>query len=534
MHRRTRDVVFYVFAAVLLSVLFLPAHAAPPRPIPGELILRYKDNVGPSERASLRAQMNADLVREFKFIKAEHVKLRPGQDAAKVIARFAKNPRIEYVEPNYEWTIDAVPNDPRFPELYAMRNTGQTGGTPGADIKAVNAWDVFTGDPNLKIGVIDTGVDYNHPDLATNVWTNPGEIPGNNMDDDGNGYVDDVHGYDLVNNDGDPFDDNGHGTHCSGTIAGIGNNGVGVTGVNWQAKVVGIKFLSAAGSGSTDNAIRGIQYAITIGCKLTSNSWGGGGFSQALLDAINAAGAANQLFVAAAGNNSQNTDVTPSYPASYNSPYIISVAATDHNDNLASFSNFGATTVDLAAPGVNILSCQPGGGYQLLSGTSMATPHVAGVVGLAMGRFPAATNLFIKQLILSRVDAKAQLAGKVLTGGRLNAFLSIADPDTTSPGAISDLAVTESGSSHLRLAWTATGDDGSVGRASAYDLRYSTSPIVDQASFQAATPAPGPDPLPSGQAQTHEVGGLAFSTVYYVAIQALDEFGNRGPISNVA
>jgi subtilisin family serine protease len=520
-------------AVTLVLSLTGIASAAPPRPIPGELIVRYKEGKSLPERANFRARLQADLVKEFPMFRMEHVKLRGGSTEA-AIARFARDPDVEYVEPNFEITLDAIPNDPRFPELYGMRNTGQTGGTPGADIRATNAWDVFTGDPNLKIGVIDTGVDYNHPDLAANVWTNPGEIPGNNLDDDNNGYVDDIHGYDFVNNDGDPFDDNGHGTHCSGTIAGVGDNNVGVTGVNWHAKIIGIKFLSAGGSGSTAGAIAGVQYAIAVGCKLTSNSWGGGGFSQALLDVINAAGAAGQLFVAAAGNSSANTDVSPHYPSSYNSPYVIAVAATDHNDNLASFSNFGATTVDLAAPGVAILSCQPGGGYQLLSGTSMATPHVAGVVGLAMGRFPNAANLFIKDLILNSADVKPQLAGKVLTGARLNAFLAIADPDETAPGAISDLSVTETGSSHMRLAWTATGDDGAVGRASSYDLRYSTTPIVDAASFAAATPAPGPDPKPSGQAESHEISGLAFSTSYFVAIQALDEFGNRGPISNVA
>lgn len=520
------------FAAALVLALPVPASAAPPRVIPGELIIRYKADATPTARTGFRSRMGADRVREFRRFNMEHVRLR-GMTTDEAIRRFSRDPSVEYVEPNYEITLDAIPNDPRFPELYGMRNTGQTGGTAGADIKATNAWDVFTGDPNLKIGVIDTGVDYNHPDLAANVWTNPGEIPGNMIDDDGNGYVDDVHGYDTVNNDGDPFDDNGHGSHVAGTIAGVGNNNLGVTGVNWRAKVVGIKFLSASGSGSTAGAIAGVQYAIAVGCRLTSNSWGGGGFSQALLDVINQAGAAGQLFVAAAGNSSSNTDVSPHYPSSYDSPYIIAVAATDHNDNLASFSSFGATTVDLAAPGVNILSCQPGGGYQLLSGTSMATPHVAGVVALAMGRFPSATNLFVKQLILNSADAKPQLAGKVLTGGRLNAFLAIADPDTIPPGAVTNLSVTETGSSHLRLAWTATGDDGATGRASAYDLRWSTSPIT-AANFASATRVAGPDPRPSGQAESFEIGGLAFSTTHYVALKALDEFGNTGPLSNVA
>ena len=524
-----------ILTLLVASILALPviAHAAPPRVIPGELIIKYKPSTTAKARASFRSRISANRVQEFQSFNMEHVRL-VGMSTADAIRLYSSDPNVEYVEPNYAIQLDAVPNDPRFSELYAMRNTGQTGGTAGADIKATSAWDVFTGDPNIKIGIIDTGVDYNHPDLAANVWTNPGEIPGNTIDDDGNGYVDDVHGYDFANNDGDPFDDNGHGSHCAGTIAGVGDNNVGVTGVNWHAKVVGIKFLSASGSGSTAGAIAGVQYAIAIGCKLTSNSWGGGGFSQALLDVINQAGAAGQLFVAASGNSSANTDINPHYPSAYDSPYIVSVAATDHNDNLASFSNFGATTVDLAAPGVNILSCQPGGGYQLLSGTSMATPHVSGVVALAMGRFPSASNLFIKQLLLNSADVKPQLAGKVLTGARLNAFLAIADPDTTEPGAISDLSVTESGSSHLRLNWTATGDDGATGRASAYQLRYSTSPIPDEAAFAVATPAAGPDPKPSGQLESHEIPGLAFSTTYFVAVKALDEFGNAGPISNVA
>lgn len=424
------------FAAALILALPALASAAPPRAIPGELIIRYKSGATPTARAAYLSRLGASRLRAFPRFNMDYVKLS-GISTEEALRRYSLDPSVEYIEPNYEIHLDAVPNDPRFPELYGMRNTGQTGGTPGADIKATNAWDVFTGDPNIKIGIIDTGVDYNHPDLAANVWTNPGEIPGNSLDDDGNGYVDDVHGYDFSNNDGDPFDDNGHGSHCAGTIAGVGDNNVGVAGVNWHAKVIAIKFLNAGGSGSTAGAIAGVQYAIAVGCRLTSNSWGGGGFSQALLDVINQAGATGQLFVAAAGNASSNTDVSPSYPASYDSPYIISVAATDHNDNLASFSNYGATTVDLAAPGVDILSCQPGGGYQLLSGTSMATPHVAGVVGLAMGRFPSATNLFIKQLVLNAADVKPQLAGKCLTGGRLNAFLTIADPDTTEPGSVS-------------------------------------------------------------------------------------------------
>ena len=510
-----------------------PAGAATKRYVPDEVLIKFRPTARGSDRAAVRASLNARPLHNFDFIRVEHVAIR-GMSVEQAIAKLEHNPHVEYVEPNYEIHVDVVPNDPRFPDLYGMRNTGQTGGTAGADIKATLAWDQFTGDPNIKIGVIDTGVDYNHPDLAANVWTNPGEIPGNSVDDDGNGYVDDVHGYDVVNNDGDPFDDNGHGSHCSGTIAGVGNNNVGVVGVNWQAKIVGIKFLSAGGSGSTAGAIAGVNYAITVGVRLTSNSWGGGAFSQALLDAINAAGAAGQLFIAAAGNSSANTDASPHYPSSYDSPYIVAVAATDDDDNLASFSNFGATTVDLAAPGVAIVSTTPGNTYQSFSGTSMATPHVAGVAALAMGRFGNVPALQIKNLLLSAADPKPQLAGKCLTGARLNAFMTIADPDSIPPGSVADLSTSEPGSNTMRLAWTATGDDGNTGRATRYEIRYSTSPITE-ANFAGATLVPGgPDPRTAGTAESFDVAGLVFSTSYYFALKAFDEFNNAGGLSNVA
>jgi subtilisin family serine protease len=514
-----------------------PPSLAQGRPIEGEILVKYRPNRGHEQRASARALLgNGTLkVKDFAFIRTEFVKLPPGLSTAEALERLRNHPHVEYAEPNYEIRIDAVPNDPRFSELYGLRNTGQTGGTAGADIRATSAWDLFTGDPNLLVGIIDTGYDYNHPDLAANAWINSVEAAGTSgVDDDGNGYVDDIRGYDFVNNDGDAMDDNGHGTHCAGTIGAVGNNATGVAGVNWNVKMVGIKFLSAGGSGSTEGAISSIQYAIALGCRLTSNSWGGGGFSQALLDAIEAAGAAGQLFVAAAGNSSADTDASPHYPSSYASPYIIAVAATDHNDGLAGFSNFGATTVDLGAPGDDILSCQPGGGYQLLSGTSMATPHVAGACALAWGRFPNASPLQIKQLILVKADPIPALAGRCLTGARLNAFLAIADPDSTAPGAVTDLATADPGSTTMGLAWTATGDDGGTGRASRYDLRWSTAPIPDSAAFDAANEAAGPDPQPAGSAETAEVTGLTFNTTYYFALRALDEFGNAGPISNVA
>jgi hypothetical protein len=266
--------------------------------------------------------------------------------------------------------------------------------------------------------VIDTGVDYNHQDIASNAWTNPGEIAGNGQDDDGNGYVDDVHGYDFYNNDGDPYDDNSHGTHCSGTIGGQGNNGIGVAGVNWNCSIVGAKFLSGGGSGSTEGAIGAVQYCAANQFKVSSNSWGGGGFSQSLYDGIqNAGDQFGHVFVAAAGNGGS---YGASYPAAYDCTNIISVAASDSNENMASFTQYHPVEVDLAAPGVDILSSTPGNGYDYYSGTSMATPHVSGGVALVYSLMGTATAEEIIDIILTTARPVGAWSGQTATGGILN------------------------------------------------------------------------------------------------------------------
>lgn len=399
---------------------------------PGELIVKFKDQITASAKNSMQAQLNASVIKGLGITGAELWRIKE-TDIDSTIKAYSKEPGIAYIERNYKVSVAVTPNDPSFPQLWGLNNTGQTGGTPDADIDAPEAWNIQKGN-NVLIGVIDTGVDYTHPDLAANIWTNSGEVAGDGLDNDANGFIDDVHGYDFINGDGDPMDDRYHGTHVAGTIAGRGNNGVGVTGVSWSAKIMALKFLGADGSGFISDAISALNYATQMGAKLTNNSWGGGGFSQGMLDAITAAKNAGSLFVAAAGNDASDNDVSPHYPSNYNVDNVISVAATDHNDNLASFSNFGRNSVDLGAPGDNIFSTAPGNTYQTLSGTSMATPHVAGSASLVWAANPAMTYAQVKSRLLSTGDSITALQGKTVTGRRLNAFNALTNTLPSTPG----------------------------------------------------------------------------------------------------
>jgi subtilisin family serine protease len=379
----------------------------------------------------------ARVSKEYKVVRGLSLVKLPDNVAVKdALVMLNNTPGILYAEPDYQVKAlsagQTIPNDPRFSELWGMNNTGQNGGTPDADIDAPEAWDIATGSSNIIVAVIDTGVDYTHPDLAANMWVNAAEANGTpGFDDDGNGYVDDIYGYDFYNKDSNPMDDHGHGTHCSGTIGAIGNNGVGVAGVCWNVKIMALKFLNSSGGGYDSDAIECIQYAILMGANLSSNSWGGGGYSQALKDAIDAAGNANQLFVAAAGNDGGNNDTNPSYPASYQSNNIIAVLSTNRNDNISNnsedgwASNYGPISVDIGAPGSNILSCQPGSNYQYMSGTSMATPHVSGAAALIWSFYPSMPYQEVKDLLIQTVDKIPSLAGLCVSEGRLNLYNAV-------------------------------------------------------------------------------------------------------------
>lgn len=357
--------------------------------------------------------------------------------AKEALEKLNKHPAVLYAEPDYILKANVIPNDTRFDELWGMHNTGQTGGVDDADIDAPEAWDISTGSRDVVVGVIDTGVDYTHPDLAANAWVNPGEIAGDGIDNDGNGYIDDVYGINAITNVGDPMDDNGHGTHVSGTIGATGNNGEGVVGVNHEVSIVGCKFLDAAGSGAGSDALKCMDYMVAlknngVNVRVLNNSWGGGGSSQAMIDAINASEAADILFVAAAGNDAVDNDANPSYPSSYEHGSVLSVASTTSTDAMSGFSQWGLTSVDMGAPGSAVLSTVPGG-YSSFSGTSMATPHVAGVAALVLSVNPELNVLELKELLMNSGDENADLAGKTVSGKRLNAYTALIDADPT-PG----------------------------------------------------------------------------------------------------
>ncbi len=389
------------------------------------LLVKFNPSKSIATTNKILSSVNGTIVRTYLTPGLKLVKLDGNVAINDAVFSLSNDPNVLYAEPDYiVHAASTIPNDPKSNLLWGLHQNSDI------DIDAPEAWDLNTGSSNVIVAVIDSGVDYNHVDLADNMWTNPGEIPGNNIDDDANGWVDDVHGIDTVNNDGDPYDDNSHGTHCAGTIGAKGNNGIGVVGVNWNVSIMALKFLNASNSGYTSDAITCVDYASSKGAHLTSNSWGGGGLSLALKDSIENA---DLIFVAAAGNDSlNNNDLNPHYPSSLTSPQIISVLSTDIGDNISSFSNYGPTSVDVGAPGSGIYSTIPGNNYGYKSGTSMATPHVAGLAALIMAHEPGLINntAAVKSRILNGVDVLSSLSGKCVTGGRINAFTSLSSSGT--------------------------------------------------------------------------------------------------------
>jgi subtilisin family serine protease len=355
----------------------------------------------------------------------------PYDEADTFCTDLMKSGMVKSCSPNFKLYATATPNDPRLSDLWGLN------ASTGAD--AYSAWDITTGSDSIVVAVIDTGIDYNHSDLSANMWVNSAEVPGNGRDDDGNGFIDDIHGVNTINDSGNPLDDNSHGSHVAGTIGARGNNGVGVAGVNWRVKLMALKFLDSQGGGALSDAVQAINYMVSmkrrgVNIRVANNSWGGGGFSQSLYNAIAAAEAEGIIFVAAAGNSTNDNDMFPSYPGSYELNNVVSVAAIDANQNLASFSNYGASTVDIAAPGVSILSTSKSGGYVSYSGTSMATPHVSGALALLLAAEPnLSVTDAINRLYMTGKDLPT-LYGAVRTGRTLSIGRLLRNETTPIPG----------------------------------------------------------------------------------------------------
>ncbi len=405
----------------------------------GEVLVKYRAD---AQVAPLPADLDADRDDPIGDGTVRRIHSR-SHNLDTLLAKLGADPDVEYAEPNYVLFALATPNDPYYTNgsLWGLNKIG-----------APTAWSVTTGGVSNAVAVVDTGIDYTHPDLAANVWSAPAAFTVT-IGSQAITCPQFSHGFNAIALTCDPMDDNGHGTHVSGTIGAAGNNGIGVVGVNWTTRLVGSKFLDKNGSGTTADAVNAVEFAIQVqqifgsgaNVRILSNSWGGGGFSQTLYNEIQRANTANMLFVAAAGNSGTNNDTTPFYPASYGVANVVSVAATDSSDNLASFSNYGVTSVDLAAPGVNILSTYPGSSYAYGSGTSMATPHVSGAAALVLSACGTGTTTQgLISAILSTVDPLASLSGKVATGGRLNVGKAASACGGSPPPPTSDFSIAAS------------------------------------------------------------------------------------------
>jgi len=529
-------------ATLLLSVacMFIPTAgltqpADPAKIIPGEILLKYSRQATQADIDRITTDLGLVQLYYYRLIDAYAYRLGK-QDVNAALTKYGNHPAIQCIEPNSYLDSALESNDPFLADIWAWENTGQSGGTPGADISLLNAWDVITDAGDVIVAVVDNGFSMIphgtlpdiHPDLVDNLWVNAGEIPNNQIDDDGNGWIDDVHGYspgmeaenkDLV-----------HGIACSGLVGAAGNNAIGVAGAAWNVQLM----LCGRGS-SYDTTVAAMEYAIIMGADILSCSFGAPGTYPLMDLMVQAAREQGILIVAAAMNGGHDITYSPEYPCSYPYDNIISVAASNHNDGRPGFSNWSAVHVDVAAPGVGVLTTAGiSGGYDVFSGTSCSTPIVAGVVALIKAAHPSLDYLAVRQRLFDTVDLLPAFDGLITTNGRINAFLAVATNDSVPPDPVIDLTISSTASNWFELTWTASGDDGSTGTATYYDLRYATEPI-NEANFADATPiADVQRPAAAGSAETLIVDDLDTETEYYVALKVRDEWGNFGQVTNIS
>ena len=404
--------------------------------VPGQYVVQLKKNQALFGTVALERTLHAKILKSVRpdMIVVERNK---NEDRTNVVKELNANPAVIIAEPNYIFHAFRTPNNPEYAKVWGLNNRGAvdtegTLGVSGVDIGMEKAWDITTGSRNVVVAVVDTGVDFSIPGLKNNAWVNEAELHGKpGVDDDGNGYIDDINGFNFVANNGDVKDDNGHGSHCSGTIGAEGDNGVGLPGINWQVSIMAVKFLDSEGGGSLDNAVKALDYARKNKAQILSNSWGGNAVSAILQKAVQDTHDAGELFMAAAGNDGQDNDHRNTIPAGYSKDMdnVVAVAAVDNRGELAFFSNYGLKNVDIAAPGVNIYSTVPATmdatGFKALSGTSMACPHAAGVAALLLSANPNWKYIDIKQRMIATARPLASLNGKVSSGGMIDAYYAL-------------------------------------------------------------------------------------------------------------
>jgi subtilisin family serine protease len=431
--------IFLFAVSALIQISGVPTAKADA--VPGQFLVKIGGPLAMMNDRQIGRALGATVVRKLPGSPLYLVQRPAYEETSFSLQKLRSRSGVSFAEPNYRIHLNQdsrIPNDPLYGELWGMRNRGQrvsdgTLGVPGIDIGAEPAWQIETGSRKVIVAVIDTGISLGHPDLKANLWANTAELSGKKgVDDDGNGYIDDVYGYDFVNRLPDPQDDHGHGTHVSGIIGASGNNGLGVTGINWNVSLMALKALDSGGEGTVDVAIEAIHYAVKMGAQVINSSWGGDDFSQLLQDAIADAGKKNVLFVAAAGNEGTDNDEKPEYPASYPVANVLAVAAVDNQGELASFSSFGRQTVHLAAPGVAVLSTTLQG-YGVMSGTSMASPHVAGVAALLLAHEPKLSVGQLKDRLIRTATPLGSLYRQVLSSGIVNAANALQNHEVPNP-----------------------------------------------------------------------------------------------------
>lgn len=536
---------FIFFASQTYAISFNHPHKA------NELIIKFKDETSVTKQNDFLKRISATVLHRFSSNGALQISIptKNSDEELKKVANILKSQKdILYIELNNIVHSYAVfPSDTRFNEQYSLYNTLQNG-TSRADISAPEAWEISTGSSDVIVAMVDTGFDYTHPDLAPNAWINSGEVgfdgngrdkSTNGIDDDENGFVDDVRGWNFEKNTNDPMDNmvDGHGSHCAGVIGAKGNDNYGVAGINWQVKIMGVRFLDDRGAGYVADGVKAIEYAISMKAHVINNSWGNDEYSPTLLAALRKAEEADIFVVNAAGNDSRNAEFGSIYPAGYLVNNNISVAATNDKDELAEFSNYGFHTVHIAAPGVEILSVRPWAhGWAHMSGTSMASPHVAGVAALIKSAFPNATYKQIKRRLMNNVDIIPSVSNKVISGGRLNAFKAL-EQDATSPNAVSKLEILEKRPSSVVLSWMGAGDDGDDGEAVAYETRLSSAPITSESAWKEARVLSHHVLSKNHSASKHpvfkvEIVGLPINAeTQYIAVRAIDNVGLEGDLS---